>query len=235
MRSFSLGIVLFFVSTCCVFSMINVSPLIIDFNGATPDYQDIKVKNLSDKTAYVDVSLRSRTVKEGKVQVSEPIVGNSFHKGLVLSKDKLVIAPRAFVVLRAMSVMKNPSHDHNFDIVFTQVPDPFKKLKPPAPLIQVTARFNVVYDVQAFIRPLTHPLALDFKRQNTQLDIANKGKSNVLFEILNICKGNACQEEEPFRLYASEHKTLTLPFKPDHISYEVFDGKKSVKQNKKWS
>jgi translation elongation factor EF-1beta len=198
-------------------SSITVNPLTIVFEKPEQRYQDIKIFNTGDDTAYVNLELSKVRSPGSEDKQLVQMKSDPAEFGLVVTPNKVIVPQGQSRIVRLMRLLKEVDQDVVYQVRILPATGALQAVKDTDDKVVAGVRVVVGYNVSVRILP-THPrVELSFERKGLELIVKNTGNTSVL-----LSDGKQCAPEDPAkceelpvkRVYAGTTWKLTLPF--DH-------------------
>lgn len=183
-----------------------LSQVVVDLEPHEAPRDDIEVFNSGAERMYVRAEpfeiLRPGTAEEARVGAHDPS-----ESGLLVSPQRLILAPGERRVIRIASTSGRPSHERVYRVAITPV---------AGDVVAETAAVKVLvgYDVLVLVRPSIANGGLQAERAGKKLVIRNE--SNASREIFDGSQCDhqraACSKLPAKRLYAGSSWEQALPF-----------------------
>ena len=157
-----------------------LSNAIVHFEPGKPSRQDVEITNTGEEPLYVQVDprvvLNAGTESEERVSITDPR-----EHGLLVTPNRLVIAPGASRALRLVKLAKQLTQERIFRITARPVSG---ELEAESSGLKIL----IGYEVLAIFYPDKLDPNLQVKRSGQTLTVANNGNTNVLLQ-----EGFQCQ------------------------------------------
>lgn len=186
-----------------------LSNVIVHFEPGEATRQDVEIENTGDEPLYVQVTPHvvhaPGTPDERRERISDPRSA-----GLLVTPNKLVIAPRSRKRLRLVNLLPHSDRERVYRVAVTPVAG------------ELTARESglkilIGYEVLVLAQPQRPDPQLHAVRDGRVLHLENRGNTNVLLR-----EGQQCETDETppeqctalasRRLYPGNRWSVDLPF-----------------------
>lgn len=182
-----------------------LSQVIVDLEAHEAPRDDIEVLNNGSERMYVRAEpyeiLKPGTAEEARVSAQDPSVS-----GLLVSPQRLVLAPGERRVIRIATTSSRPAHERVYRVAITPVAGDV--------VAEATAvKVFVGYDVLVLVRPSHVSGGLEADRSGKSLVIRNEGNaSREIFDGKQCDRQRtSCHQLPAKRLYAGAAWEQTLP------------------------
>lgn len=193
---------------------LSLSKAIVHFSDSGRQSEDIEVFNLGEETLYVRVE-PSVINKPGTSEQTRELYRNPEAAGLLVTPQRLVLAPGARKRLRLVRLDKNnpTEQDKVFRILVKPEVGEVKST-------QTAVKIIVAYEVLVLMQPKQAKPVLQSSLVGKVLKLSNTGNTNILLQKGKQCpegqtfedKDNNCVELNGKRLYAGNQWQIDLPF-----------------------
>lgn len=228
------SLILFFTlfATAFSYAAIRVNTLRVNFTAAGERYHDIFVKNIGNKTEYVDVQPFKRI--EPSINPNKKIEpkGDPRQFGLVVTPRKMAISPGQSKRVRLLNLTKPSKTEQVYGIHIKPVKSPLERDNQDVGNSAAGVRVIAAFIVGVYIMPPKPVATVTLKREGKMLYIHNTGNINALLDQGKQCKDKQCESLEAIRIYANSKKRLPLK-KSLPVTYQevTFNTKKDLKSN----
>ena len=180
---------------------------IIHFGEGNLDRSDIVVTNTSNEPLYLRVT-PYRVIHPGTSTQQKVKIDNPKEAGLLVSPNKLVVAPNGRKLVRFVNLNKNRKEETIYRVLFEPVSGEVKGE-------QTGLKLLIGYEVLVLAAPTRLNPKLDTQRSGTALTLKNAGNSNIYLRDVRQCpegeSGAAkCIKLQDKRLYPGNNWRLSL-------------------------
>lgn len=172
----------------CASASMALSNAIVHFEPGKSSRQDVEITNTGDEPLYVQVDpkvvLNPGTAQERREAITDPR-----KHGLLVTPNRLVIAPGASRALRLVKLAKQLDQERVFRIT----------ARPVSGALEADSsglKILIGYEVLAIFYPDAPDPKLEFSRRGKTLHISNNGNTNVLLQEGFQCETPALPLEE---------------------------------------
>lgn len=205
-------------------SAINVYPLEADLS-MTHRFEDVKVFNTGNDTAYVEISI-NRVKNPGLPSQSLiPLQDNPFQVGLIVTPNKMVIPVHQMRIARILYI-GDPAKDNDvvYKVRIAPVSGQLIAIGNLDSKVAAGVDLIIAYSINVFVRPIKPILKLVLERKQNQLTIENTGNTNLLLGNCKQCTGSNCQQfTMSKRIYVGATVHYTLPVAMPVICEQLFE------------
>lgn len=194
-----------------VSAQISVTPLFLQFSKNTKPFQDFSVTNRGKKKAYVDIAARILE-NPGAENEKEVSYKNPKQLGLIVSPQKLIIAPGQSRAIRVSSIIPPGNAERNYRI--SVVPKKNFSIKKPVAKGKMGAQVNILigYELTVRVAPKNPTLDYSITRQGDKLLIKNTGNITFIINKRKYCGGtDPCKEKANIRAYPGVTELVPFP------------------------
>ncbi|MGI9328636.1 MAG: fimbrial biogenesis chaperone [Pseudomonadales bacterium] len=185
-----------------------LSNAIVHFEPGAPSRQDVEITNTGAEPLYVQIEPKA-VLDPGTEQESREVIVDPREFGLLVTPNRLVIAPGASRAIRLVNIGGHDEHERIFRIT----------ARPVAGELQAKSsglKILIGYEVLAIVYPAKAEPQLDVERKGRQLLVRNVGNTNVLLQEGFQCEDpklpdEACTSMSGRRMYPGNEWQSELP------------------------
>lgn len=212
------AIILLAISTPSLANMV-LSDAIVHFEAGGSNRSDIEVRNTGEEPLYIQVQPHLVRQPGSPEEVKEPYK-NPKQYGLLVTPNKLVIAPGSRKLLRFVNLQPSSDTDRIYRVTVTPIVGEVSAE-------QTAVKIVIAYEVLVLIQPNNPQPQIEAIRDGQRLTLHNRGNTNVLFREGKQCPSDDSAETECTnlpgkRIYAGQRWDVELPFdRPVEYYYSI--------------
>ena len=181
---------------------------ILYFEPGQANHQDVEIENVGKDPLYIKVTPKVVRNPGTDEQVRESY-DDPTKAGLLVSPNKLVVAPGGRKLLRFVNLNPNPDKEHVYRVSVSPVIGELAGN-------QSGVKIVIAYEVLVLVHPNGGTFDLVYKRSHDMLEVENKGTRNVLLREGVQCPEGITDEEQCThlpgkRLYPGNRWQIELP------------------------
>ncbi len=185
-----------------------LSNVIVHFEPGEPTRQDIDIENTGDEPMYVDVKPHL-VLNPGTDQEQRQLIRDPRSAGLLVTPNRLVIAPRSRKRLRMVNLNPGSKAERVYRVAVTPVVGDLTAE-------QSGLKILIGYEVLVLAQPVAVAPQLHVERVGRTLQFENLGNTNVLLRDGHQCEQpqmlrEACMPLASRRLYPGNRWAIDLP------------------------
>ncbi|MFK7889139.1 MAG: molecular chaperone [Gammaproteobacteria bacterium] len=186
-----------------------LSNVIVHFEPNAPARQDIDIQNSGDEPLYIEIKPH-QIFEAGSVNEHRELIRDPRQAGLLVTPNRLVIAPGARKRLRVVNLKPGDVAERIYRIAVTPVVGELNAQESGLKVL-------IGYEVLVLAQPAAPQPNLFAQRVGQALHFENRGNTNVLLREGHQCEHDAeplelCQALASKRLYPGNRWQVALPF-----------------------
>jgi P pilus assembly chaperone PapD len=186
-----------------------LSNVIVHFEPGAPARQDIDIQNSGEEPLYVEIKPH-QVFDAGSPNEHRELIRDPRSAGLLVTPNRLVIAPGARKRLRVVNLKPNDTSERVYRIAVTPVVGELNAN-------QSGLKVLIGYEVLVLAQPQTPQPELFAQRIGQSLHFENRGNTNVLLREGHQCEQDAqpldqCEPLASKRLYPGNRWQVALPY-----------------------
>lgn len=176
LRRVALRLTTFLLVLACTSAQANMvlSNAIVHFEPGAPSRQDVEITNTGAQPLYVQVEPKA-VLNPGTEQESRQVIVDPREFGLLVTPNRLVIAPGASRAIRLVNIGGHDEQERIFRITARPIAGELEAKSSGLKIL-------IGYEVLAIVYPAKAEPQLEVKRQGRQLLVRNAGNTNVLLQ-----------------------------------------------------
>lgn len=151
-----------------------LSNAIVHFEPGEPTRQDVEISNMGNEPLYVQVEPKV-VLQPGTEQEQRELITDPREHGLLVTPNRLVIAPGAAQVIRLVNIKGADNAERIFRITARPIAGEFEASSSGLKVL-------IGYEVLAIVYPNNPQPKLEVERNGRTLSIENTGNTNVFLQ-----------------------------------------------------